>query len=193
MSQESFSTDDDEKLQLSALVRRAQQGDRHAQGQLYTHYYDRIFRLAVRKLGNTATAEDLTQDVFIHAFHRIGQLRCPAAFGGWLRQITIRMAINLMTRNRSAQPLEAEALASIPGEMLDPVEIVLRLERHEEVQSGIEQLGVTDRETLKAFYFEDHSINEMATRFEAPTGTIKRRLHTARKRLADRLLSPQAV
>ena len=67
---------------------------------LYERYHGSAVALAYRQLGNWDEAEELVQDVFIHAFDRLEQLRVPEAFGGWLRQIVRRMAINRMTRHR---------------------------------------------------------------------------------------------
>ena len=52
---------------------------------------------------------------------------------------------------------------------------------------GLDRLGDMDRDTLVAFYVDGHSLLQMADDFDAPLGTIKRRLHVARKRLADQL------
>jgi len=65
-----------------------------------------------------------------------------------------------------------------------PVEAALTVERKDQVQAGLGRLGDMDRDTLVAFYVEGQSLLQMADQFEAPLGTIKRRLHVARKRLA---------
>ena len=70
-------------LTVADQVRAAQAGDRDAQATLYERYQGSALALAYRKVGNWAEAEELVQDVFIHAFDRIDQLRVPEAFGGW--------------------------------------------------------------------------------------------------------------
>ena len=57
-------------------------------------------------------------------------------------------------------------------------------ESRAQVHSGLDRLSTLDRETLVAFYFDGRSLNEMSDEFRTPVGTIKRRLHVARKRLA---------
>ena len=59
-----------------------------------------------------------------------------------------------------------------------------KAERDAQLNEGLENLRELDRETLKAFYVDGQSLNEMSDEFDAPLGTIKRRLHVARKRLA---------
>lgn len=178
---------------IAQTVQAAQLGDREAQSTLYSRYHESAVALACRKLGNRDEAEELVQDVFIHAFDRLDQLRVPEAFGGWLRQIVRRMAINRLTRRRSAVSIESEALEAVHACSDTPLDDVLDGERNEQVRSGLARLGDMDRRTLEAFYIGGQSLIEMAEHFEAPVGTIKRRLHVARKRLAREMESFQAI
>jgi RNA polymerase sigma-70 factor (ECF subfamily) len=68
-----------------------------------------------------------------------------------------------------------------------PLVVVLAREREDQVHRGLRKLRAMDRETLEAFYFEGRSLIEMSRKFDTPVGTIKRRLHVARKRLAKEL------
>src|SRR3954471_10362163 len=101
---------DDEKLRAVQLVREAQTGSREAFGELFQRYERHVFAIALRRLGDYAEAQELTQDVFIQALTKIDQLPTPEAFGGWLRAITHRMAINRLVRRGPDRPLENEAL-----------------------------------------------------------------------------------
>ncbi len=76
---------------------------------------------------------------------------------------------------------------------MTPLDEVLGDETREQVQAGLEKLGELDRATLEAFYIGGHSLVEMSVDFAAPIGTIKRRLHVARKRLARELEAHQAI
>ncbi|MCA9192981.1 MAG: sigma-70 family RNA polymerase sigma factor [Planctomycetales bacterium] len=183
----------DDLATVAELVHSAQTGDRDAQSQLYARYHGSALALAFRKLGNWDEAEELVQDVFIHAFDRLDQLRVAEAFGGWLRQIVRRMAINRMTRNRPVYSLEGEVLESMDVQGASPLEDVLYVEQSEQVRLGLARLGDMDRQTLEAFYLSGQTLVEMAEVFEAPIGTIKRRLHVARKRLAREMASFQAL
>ncbi len=178
---------------VARLVAAAQLGDREAQSALYERYHASAVALAYRKLGNWDEAEELVQDVFIHAFDRLEQLRVPEAFGGWLRQIVRRMAINQLTRRRHVVAMESEVLEAVHACTGTSLEDLLDREQNEQVRSGLEKLGEIDRQTLEAFYIGGHSLIEMAQQFDAPIGTIKRRLHVARKRLAQHLENFQAI
>ena len=68
-----------------------------------------------------------------------------------------------------------------------PLDAVLQEERADHLHAGLHRLATLDRSTLVAFYLRGRSLAEMSDDFDAPIGTIKRRLHVARKRLAKEL------
>jgi RNA polymerase sigma-70 factor, ECF subfamily len=171
-------------LELPALVTAAQQGDRAAMDELYVRFHQHILALAFKRLGNWEEAQELAQDVFVQAFRKIGQLQIAEAFPGWLRQIVVRMAINRVTRRSRPLQVNHEILESTISCHRAPLDEAIRFEERNHVRRGLERLGELDRETLVAFYLDGQSLVEMSHRFDAPIGTIKRRLHTARKRLA---------
>ncbi len=171
----------------ASLVVRAQEGDRSAFGELFEMYRDSVLAIAMRRLGDYAEAQELSQDVFVQAIEKIDQLRQPECFGGWLRSITVRMAINRAIRRAPSVSAEPEILEATLASSQTPLDSALDVERVEQLQVGLERLGDMDRETLDAFYVQGQSLIEMAERFDAPIGTIKRRLHVARKRLAKQV------
>ena len=178
---------------VAELVRAAQAGDREAFGELFERYRPAMVALAMRRVHNADEAEELAQDVFVQAMQKIDQLRVPEAFGGWLRRIVHRMAINRMTRNRVALACDPETFEATCVAVGSPEEIAECRERATAVRASIDRLGLLDQETLKAFYLQSKSLLEMSDQFEAPVGTIKRRLHVARKRLAKEMDVMQAV
>ncbi len=178
---------------VADLVRAAQTGDRDAFGELFERYRPGIVALAMRRVRNADEAEELAQDVFIQAMQKIEQLRVPEAFGGWLRRIVHRMAINRMTRTRSALACDPETLEATCLAVGTPDEVAEGREQAEAIRDSIDRLGALDQQTLKAFYLQSKSLVEMSDEFDAPVGTIKRRLHVARKRLAKEMDVMQAV
>ncbi len=163
----------------------AQAGDRAAFGELFVQYERSVYAIALRRTGDPIEAQELVQDVFVQAMQKIEQLRTPEAFGGWLRQITVRMAINRVVRRTAVFATEPETLeATVFGDGT-PDDAVMLDERRAQVRDGLSRLRKMDRETLEAFYVKGQSLAEMAEAFDAPIGTIKRRLHVARKRLAE--------
>ncbi len=182
-----------ETQSVAELVRAAQRGDQDAFGQLFERYRVGIVALAMRRVRNADEAEELAQDVFIQAMQKIQQLRVPEAFGGWLRRIVHRMAINRMTRTRWALACDPETLEATCLADDNPEDVVQGREQAAAVRDSIDRLGALDQQTLKAFYLQSKSLIEMSHEFDAPVGTIKRRLHVARKRLAKEMDILQAV
>ena len=168
----------------SDLVRAAQAGDRDAFGALFERFQPTVQAIAMRRTGNINEAQELTQDVFIQAMQKLDQLRSPECFIGWLRQITVRMAINRAVRKGPSVAVEPDLLEATVSTDTSPLDDALQLERQDQVREGLGRLREMDRDTLQAFYVQGQSLIQMADQFDAPIGTIKRRLHVARKRLA---------
>lgn len=176
-----------ERQPVTELVLAAQQGDRQAFNELFDRYHRAVYAVVVRRLGNDAEAQELCQEVFIQAMQKIGQLQNPECFGGWLRAIARRMAINRAMRTRLTTSLEADRVEASCVEHETPLGSILAQERHQQLHVGLNRLPDLDRDTLVAFYFRGRSIVQMSDEFASPVGTIKRRLHIARKRLAKEL------
>jgi len=171
----------------ASLVLDAQSGDREAFGELARRYERAVYATALRRLGNHAEAQEVCQEVLVRAMQKISQLREPEAFGSWLQSVTNRMAINRAVRKRSAIATDPEAMAATCIEPETPLSATLARERQSQVRAGLGRLGTLDRDTLVAFYVKGQSLLEMSEGFRSPVGTIKRRLHVARKRLAKEL------
>ena len=172
---------------LVPLVRAAQAGRREAFEELFSRYGRAVYATALSRLGSDADAQEVCQEVFLRAVRKIHQLLDPLCFGAWLRSIANRMAINRAIRRRPMGSLQTDRLASGCAEEETPLGRVLARERREQVHSGLSRLSDLDRQTLEAFYFRGRSLVEMSDEFDSPVGTIKRRLHVARKRLAKEL------
>ncbi len=173
--------------EIFILIARAQTGDRAAFGELVQRFQPAVYAVALARLRDHNEATELAQEVFIHAMSKIGQLRDPHCFVGWLRQITVRMAINRVTRKAPVQGVDQEVLQNAPGAGGGPLDQIIRNENQAEIWQGLDRLKELDRDTLVAFYIKGRTLKQMAREFETPVGTIKRRLHVARNRLRTAL------
>ena len=169
--------------EIFILIARAQAGDREAFGELVERFQPAVYAVALARLRDPNEATELAQEVFIHAMQKIGQLRDPHCFVGWLRQITVRMAINRVTRKAPVQGAAPEFLQNAPGAEGAPLDEMVRAEDRADIWKGLDRLKPLDRDTLVAFYIKGRTLKQMAREFETPVGTIKRRLHVARNRL----------
>lgn len=171
--------------ELENLVAAARQGDRGAMDELCTRFRGMVMSIAIARLGDWHEADDLCQDAFIQAFRKLDQLQTNAAFVGWLQTIVARMAINRGTRRGRTTNVEQEFLENTIEDKRAAFDNAVREEEAATVMNKLQAMRELDRDTLVAFYVDGQSLIEMSNRFAAPIGTIKRRLHTARKRLAQ--------
>jgi RNA polymerase sigma-70 factor (ECF subfamily) len=169
--------------EITELVERARTGDRAAYGALVERFQPTVYAIALARLRDPAEAQELAQEVFLHGMRKLAQLRDAQCFAGWLRQITVRMAINRLTRRGPLHRVDGEILESAEAAGTTPLENLVRTEQAAELHRGLARLKALDRATLEAFYLRGRSLKQMSREFETPIGTIKRRLHVARNRL----------
>src|SRR5260221_8026034 len=171
--------------EITRIVERARAGDRSAYGELVERFQPTVYALALSRLRNPTEAQELVQEVFIHAMTKLAQLRDPHCFAGWLRQITEPMAINRLTRRGPVHGAEPVVLESLESTEADPLDNLVRGEQKAKLWAGLERLKAVDRATLEAFYIHGRSLKQMSRDFETPVGTLKRRLPSARYRLTE--------
>ena len=177
----------------AATVLAAQDGDTEALGWLYEKYAPIVTSIAYRRLGSRTEAQEVCQDTFVQVLLKLKQLRSPESCVGWLKSIAHRTAINRGSRQRRFAASDPVWLDATEDKTASPLEVVLKDERSRVVRDGLGHLKELDRRTLVAFYLEGKSLRQMARQFSAPEGTIKRRLHDARKRLSRRVENLTAV
>src|SRR6185369_8665277 len=119
--------------ELIELVVLAQQGDREAYGQLVLRFESTVYAVALARLRNPTEAQELTQDVFLHGMRKLPQLRDVACFPGWLRQITVRMAINRLTRHGPLARAESEMLEQAQAASTTPLDEMERAEKRDQL------------------------------------------------------------
>src|SRR3954452_2128503 len=107
--------------EIKTLVERAQTGDREAYGELIERFQPTVYAVALARLRNPTEAQELAQEVFLHGMKKLRQLRDVECFAGWLRQITVRMAINRLTRKGPLQKVEAEVLENTEAATSSPL------------------------------------------------------------------------
>lgn len=177
---------------ISILIDRAKGGDRVAYGELVTRFEASVFAMALARVRDPLEAQELAQEVFVHAMRKLPQLRDNRCFAGWLRRITARMAINRLTRRGILYGAASEGLDAVAASVRSPDAEAELGEAKVGLHAGLRKLKTLDRETLEAFYLRGRSLKQMSREFSTPIGTIKRRLHVARLRLKDVMAEDEA-
>lgn len=153
---------------------------------LVTEHHQAVYRYAYRLTGQVPDAEDLTQQVFLKAQQRLGQVRDVERVRGWLYTI-LRNCFLKSCQKRCPVPAGNLSLNldAIPERIAD--ELVIDQER---LQAAIDQLPPRYRIVLTMFYYEDCSYREIAERLGVPIGTVMSRLARAKGHLRCRLFEP---
>jgi RNA polymerase sigma-70 factor (ECF subfamily) len=154
---------------------------------LVRRFQDMVYGCAFALVGDHQLAQDVAQDVFLTAYQRIGQLREPGAFAGWLRRITLNHCHRLARRQRAPiYPLASLALRA--DEDVDPAAHWEHQEVRQAVLAAISSLPETQRVVTVLVYIDGYSQQEVAEFLELSLDTVKKRLERARRRLRERMI-----
>ena len=143
----------------ACLVRQTLAGNKKAFGELVKQYQGLICGLAYHFVGNMADAEDLAQDSFLRAYENLKQLKEPAKFGLWLRQITANLCRNFKRRSSNTAKgvqlfdpapgsQEIQQIAQIVSPQPLPDEVAERKELQEVIRQAIDSLSENNRLTV---------------------------------------------
>lgn len=172
---------------VAELVVRAQEGSSEAFAELYRLYHPQVVRFLWRRFGNLNDDEDIVQEVFLSVWSNIKTLRKPTSFGAWVTLIARNCAVDMLRR----QPRERQQVDDAINLISDddgPIEgSLFAEERTERVKAALMELSKIERESIVNFYWRGLSVVETADCMTVPVGTVKRRLHVARKRLKETL------
>ncbi|HYH86947.1 MAG TPA: sigma-70 family RNA polymerase sigma factor [Pyrinomonadaceae bacterium] len=175
------------------LAKKAAAGDGVAFEELYRRHYRRVFALTLRMMGNPTEAEDMTQDVFLQLFNKIGMFRGESAFTTWLHRMTVNQVLMHFRKKSTRSELltdEGETPVQIvqgtanPGTM--PVIDRISLEK------ALNELPVGYRTVFVLHDVEGYEHYEVAQMLGIAEGTSKSQLHKARLKLRQ-LIKQQAA
>jgi RNA polymerase sigma-70 factor, ECF subfamily len=168
------------------LVRRTTRGELTAFEQLVDRHRPTVVRVAARIVGSD-DAEDVSQDAFLRAFHRLEHFRGDVPFRSWLLRITHNAALDHLARRR-AEPVDPETLDAAEASPSRPPADRLELrERIERLERKLRGLSPQHRVVLVLRDAEGLTYEEIADITDTPLGSVKGRLHRARREFVDML------
>jgi RNA polymerase sigma-70 factor (ECF subfamily) len=179
------------------LAQSASKGDIFSFEEIYNRHHRRVYAICLRMLQNTAEAEDLTQDVFIQLYRKIGSFRGDSAFTTWLHRLTVNQVLmHFRKRNVKFEKTTEE------GET--PVQIVGGTENPEKMpivdkialENAIEQLPEGYKNVFVLHDIEGYEHEEVARILGCSVGTSKSQLHKARlklRKLLQKKANPRLV
>jgi RNA polymerase sigma-70 factor (ECF subfamily) len=173
-----------ESIYQELLVLRCQRGDKAAFEELVRAWEKRIFYFIRRLVDDEADAWDILQQTWLRVLSGIRAVREPGSLGPWLYRVARNTAFNHGQVQATYRRFLENYLASVPA---DDAPARDDIESAEQLHHGLVQLPVPQREVLALFFLEDFSVDEIAQILDVPAGTVKSRLHYAKKALRDLL------
>ncbi|MEJ2239572.1 MAG: RNA polymerase sigma factor [Gemmatimonadales bacterium] len=166
------------------LVRRAQAGQSDAFERLYEIHVRRMYGLCLRMVSDHQRAEELTQDIFVRAWERVGSFKFRSAFGTWLHRLGTNVVLGNLRSEKGAEK------ATAPNE-LDAFEHGLRQampETRMDLERAIALLPPGAKEVLILHDIEGYRYREIAEMVDIAEGTVKSQLSRARRLVREALL-----
>lgn len=162
-----------------------------------TRYGRSVYNMAYRLAGNDADAQDLAQEAFIRVFRALRSIDPAAHLDSWLHRIVTNLFIDLLRRRPKArlesldEPLESlrggEMVREVADERAHPEADVVDRQMDEEVQAALMALHPELRAVVVFCDIEGYAYEEIAGMLRIPVGTVKSRLHRARRMLQAKL------
>ena len=192
-----------DRTQDRQLITRLQSGDDAAVHELAERYSPRIFQLAMRHVKNREDAEEITQDVLMKVYRKIGAFRGDSALSSWIYRITFNTAMSRLRTDRAGRAAEQERERLLAAEdNVDvttrtqrqpadwsslPDEELLRVQLRAAIQIAIQELPEIYRAPVVLRDIQGLTTEEASSRLQVKDQTLKSRLHRGRLMLRDRL------
>ena len=157
------------------LVMDAQDGDVKAMEKLVCRWQKRLWQHAFRLTADAQGAWDITQQSWLGIIKGLRKLNDPANFKAWVYRITTNKSIDWIKKSRAAKQVSIE---EIP-------EHQYKEKKDTDVKELLEKLDIKKQIILSLYYFERLSVYEISIALNIPKGTVKSRLHSARKELKE--------
>jgi RNA polymerase sigma-70 factor (ECF subfamily) len=159
-------------------------------------YQNMVFSTTMRLLANQSDAEDVSQEVFLRAYERFGDLRESPTVGGWLKTVATNLSLNHLTRYRSRWSFFSEIFrrgdegdeqeAEFPAPE-NTHETVAATERRELVEQALRKLPPGQRVPLVLYHFEGLRYEEIAEKLGVSLGKVKTDISRGREALRQKL------
>ena len=162
-----------EQLVDEILVLDCQRGSVKAMEMLVSRWQKRLWRYAYNLTSNSEASWDITQESWLSIIKGIRKLNDPARFRAWAYRITTNKSIDWIRKRKSVKQLS-----------IDQIEEQQLIQKKDTgVKELLEKLDIEKKVVLSLYYFEQLNILEVSAALKIPRGTVKSRLHSARKEL----------
>jgi RNA polymerase sigma-70 factor (ECF subfamily) len=157
-------------------------------------YQDMVYSTALRLLGNEAEAEDVSQEVFLKAYERFGELSQSSTAGGWLKTVARNLCLNYLSRYRARWRFFSEmSLDEGEGQEVEfpaPAtqdQDLAAADQRRLLEEALHKLPAAQRVPLVLYHFEDMSYEDIAARLKTSLGKVKTDIFRGREALRKKL------
>lgn len=175
------------------LAQRASNGDLTAFEEIYSRHHRRVYSVCLRMLQNPTEAEDLTQEVFIQLYRKIGSFRGDSAFTTWLHRMTVNQVL-MHFRKRSVKYEKTTEEGETPVQIVHGTENAQKMPVVDKIalDNAIAQLPPGYRNVFVLHDIEGYEHEEVARILGCSVGTSKSQLHKARLKMRKLLQKKSA-
>ena len=164
------------------LIDACRHGNDKAQFEIYKLYYKAMYNSCLRIVNNTQEAEDIMQEAFLSAFHKINSYKGEVSFGAWLKRIVVNKALDFLKKNKIDNLLLDEKLNQ-PSEE-DETHRNIEVENNvTEIKKAIEQLPSGYRIVLSLYLIEAYDHEEIGEILNISASTSRSQYNRAKKKL----------
>ncbi len=171
---------------VSALISKAVAPETEAGfGERIAENQRRVFQIAYSVLGNAADAEEVAQEAFLRAYQKFSSLREAEKFRWWVNRIVFRLALNRRRGHRRRLARDTVWQATETSEMVDGAKDAEQRVMLDRLRREVELLPDKFRSVLQLSLVEEMEAADVGAVLGIPAGTVRSRMHTARKLLLE--------
>lgn len=173
---------------LKQAIELMKQGEEKGFNYIYGETYNFVYSRAKLAINDEQEVQDLVQEVYVAAYRNIESLKNPDSLYAWLATITMRQGASMIRRKKNHVLLSEEhqgMFEEIPDESVKLENDAIVRENAGILKGLLEKLSPEQKSAIVSFYYDGLKVEQIAELTETSTGTIKSRLHLARKRLQE--------
>jgi RNA polymerase sigma-70 factor (ECF subfamily) len=171
------------------IIKRAQAGDESAFNALFHRYKGFVDNLLFQYIKDMDEAKDVTNIVFLKVHDKLSLFTEYESFGGWLRILTNRTAIDYLREMKNKSTVLGDSDSRLPSDESSSSsedDLVNRI-TYEQILAEFEKFPETTCKALKLFYANNMTVEQISEKLNVPTGTIKSMLSRTRRKIKKKL------
>lgn len=180
-------------MKEEVLIEQLKAGNKEAFDELYMKYKNLAVHTAYLITGNLSDSEDITQETFVKVWLHARELKNNSGFKAWMLQILVRTAYRIGKKSRREIPDDETVKRMNQPEDVSSLDKIIQLEEAEMILQAVRSLSVKLRAVVVLYYYDSFTVKEIAGILKITEGTVKSRLHTARKHMHAALKSSEGA